>query len=42
MPNGLQINKALIKVQKETGDSNFHCITAQGYSEIKNKIEKQK
>lgn len=42
MSSGLQINEALAMIQKNTGDDNFHCFTAQGYSEIKNKIEKQK
>ncbi|GGF43755.1 caspase family protein [Echinicola rosea] len=42
MSNGIQINKAIEKVKKETGDDNFHCITAQGYSAIKNKIEQQR
>jgi hypothetical protein len=42
MSSGLHINEALSKVQKDTGDDKFLCITAQGYSEIKNKIEKQK
>ncbi|MDD4429615.1 MAG: hypothetical protein PHG64_14675 [Paludibacter sp.] len=42
MANGMQIQEAIEKVKKDTGDDKFHCITAQGYAAIKNKIEQQK
>jgi hypothetical protein len=42
MANGMQIQEAIDKVKKDTGDDKFHCITAQGYAAIKNKIEQQK
>ena len=42
MSQGMPINQVIEKIKKDTGDDKFHCITAQGYSEIKNKIEKQK
>ncbi|WP_019038499.1 caspase family protein [Psychroflexus tropicus] len=42
MANGMQIQEAIEKVKKDTGDEKFHCITAQGYAAIKNKIEQQK
>lgn len=42
MANGLQIQEAVEKMKKDTGDDKFHCITAQGYAAIKNKIEQQK
>jgi hypothetical protein len=35
MSNGMEINEVLIQVQKETNDNKFHCITAQGYSQLK-------
>lgn len=42
MANGLQIQEAVEKMKKDTRDDKFHCITAQGYAAIKNKIEQQK
>lgn len=41
MANGNPIEQVIENVKKETGDDNFHCITAQGYAAIKNKIESQ-
>ncbi len=35
MAEGLQIQEAIEKVKKDTGDEKFHCITAQGYQTIK-------
>jgi hypothetical protein len=41
MADGNPIQRVIEEVKKKTSDDNFHCITAQGFAAIKNKIEPQ-